>query len=234
MKANSSIHLFLILTLSFFIISCSSNKKCVSSQKKVKEDKTLETNKKVDSEKIDKDFESMKAELFKKSEHGYTIPIYADAPSDDYSEFKDGKFPFQVKKDKIVLLDKYKEKLEPFIMKNIDESDSWVYLATYFQYKAMIPKLKTLILKCDKFHGWEGPDYSKVETFLQKEMYPHQNAYIEAIKYITKKSAKDALNLSEAELKEMKTKASLCVATNKDTMENSCCNKRLLEKVINR
>ena len=225
MKRKLINKLFLVLLLFTFTASCSSNKKCVSVKEETKKDKTLESN---------KDFEDMKAKLFKKEEGHYIIPVYADAPSNDYSEFKDGKFPFQVKQDKIILLNKYKNELEPFIMKNIELHDSWVYLATYFEYKALIPKLKTMILKCDKFHGFEGPDYSKIETFLNSEMYPHQNAYIEAIKYITKKSAKEALNLSETELKEMKSKADLCVSTNKETMENSCCNKRLLEKVINK
>jgi len=182
--------------------------------------------------KVDKGFEKMKAELFQKKDFGYIIPIYADPPTNDYEEFKNNIFPFQINKDKIKLLDKYRKQLKPFIMKNIDESDSWVYLATYFQYKELVPVLKKKIVKCDKFYGWEGPDYSKVETFLNEAMYPHQNAYIEAIKYITQKTVKEALNLNEKELNIIKKKAELCVATNKDTMEVSCCNKRLIETVL--
>jgi hypothetical protein len=204
---------------------------CVASEKSNKNN-TKNINKTESNVKIDEGFEKMKAELFQKKDFGYVIPIYADPPTDDYQEFKDNKFPFQISKDKIKILDEYRDKLRPFIMKNINENDSWVYLATYFKYKELVPILKEKIVKCDKFYGWEGPDYSKIETYLNDAMYPHQSAYIEAIKYITKKSIEDSLSLSETELSEIKKKAALCVSTNKDSLEIPCCNKRLIENIL--
>lgn len=164
------------------------------------------------------EFENLKGELFKKVKDISELPIYADPPTQDYNDFKKGIFLFQIDSTEIKKIKKYRKELEPYILQYIDSGYSWIYLAAFLHYKSAVPKIRNLLLKCNKFYGWEGGDYSKIERYLDDEQYCYQLAYIAAIEHISKKNISLAITLSEKEYNDLKIKADKCKKCNKDAL----------------
>ncbi len=180
---------------------------------------------------IDNDFEILKSNLFKKAADASELPIYADPPTSDYEDFKKGKFQFQIDSIEIRKINKYRKELESSIIQRIDSGYAWVYLAAYLRYESAIPKIKELLLKCDKFYGWEGPDYSKTDSYLEDGQYCDQMAYITAIEYISKKNISKAVKLTTAEYNYLKSRADKCSENNKDSLNIFCPQRWLLGKL---
>ena len=177
------------------------------------------------------EFESLKADLFKHVEDVSELPVYADPPTGDYEDVKEGIFSFQIDTAQQSLLTKYSKELEPHIIKYLDSGYSWVYLAAYLKYESAIPKLKQLLLDCDNFYGWEGGDYSTVDRYLDDEQYCYQLAYVAAIEYITEKPLGEAIRLTTEEKIKLSDAATNC--THPDSIdENSCPARWLLGKIL--
>ena len=196
-------HLFPLLL--FFIYSCNSN----------------QTN---------EELENLKAELFKPVNDISELPLYADPPTSDYEDVKEGNFSFQIDSAKILLLKKYSKELEPLVLQRIDSGYAWVYLSAFLKYDSAVPKLRKALLQCNKFYGWEGGDYSTIGRFLDDEQYCYQMAYIAAIEYIVQKPIDKAITLTEEEKKQLTERAKGCAIS--DTMdEKSCSAHWLLNKL---
>ncbi len=178
----------------------------------------------------EKELENLKNNLFKKTTDISELPIYADPSTSDYEDVKKGIFLFQIDSFEIEKIKKYKSELEPFIIQRIDSGYSWIYLASYLHYESAVPKIKDRLLKCDKFYGWEGGDYQKIERYLDDEQYCYQMAYITAIEYITGKPISKAITLTDKENAYLKNKADKCIECNKDA-QAFCWARWLLDKL---
>ncbi|OFX32611.1 MAG: hypothetical protein A2X08_08730 [Bacteroidetes bacterium GWA2_32_17] len=176
------------------------------------------------------ELENLKNNLFKKTTDISELPIYADPPSLDYEDVKKGIFLFQIDSIEREKIKKYRNELEPFIIQRIDSGYSWVYLAAYLHYESAVPKIKDRLLKCDKFYGWEGGDYQKIERYLDDEQYCYQMAYISAIEYITGKPILKAITLTDHENSYLKNKADKCIECDEDALA-FCWARWLLEKL---
>lgn len=178
----------------------------------------------------DKDLENLKKELFKKTSDISELPIYADPSTMDYEDFKQDKFAFQVDSFEIQKIKKYKNELEPLIIQRIDSGYCWVYLAAYLHYESAIPKIKDKLLKCDKFYGWEGPDYQKIESYFVDGQYCYQMAYIAAIEHISRKPLSSSIELTNQEYENLKKIADHCNENNIDNLSDVCYARWLLDK----
>jgi len=178
----------------------------------------------------DKSLEELKLFL---SENQSEYIINAQPPTGDYEEFSTGKFSFNIDTIKINQILKYKTELEPMILEKIDDSDSWLYLATFLKYSSAVAIIKNKLLNCDKFYGWEGPDYTKKESYMEDAQYCYQLAYIAAIEYITKKPIKQAIALTNQELNTLIEKSKKCKQENIDNEKfiEWCAAYWLLEKL---
>ncbi len=177
------------------------------------------------------ELESLKNDLFKNTTEISELPIYADPPTSDYNDVKKGVFHFQIDSIEIEKIRKYRKELEPLILEQIRSGYSWVYLAAYLHYENAVPKIKDELLKCDKFYGWEGGDYSGINRYLNDEQYCYQLAYISAIEYITGKPISKAITLTNQEISYLKGKAEKCNESNKQNLAEVCYGKWLLEKL---
>lgn len=180
-----------------------------------------------------KELSEVKSWLFAKTADFSQQPICADPPTGDYSDILKGTFLFQIDSSKIKQIVKFKKELEPDIISRIDSAYSWVYLAAFLRYNAAVPKLKEKLLQCDKFYGWEGPDYSKLDEYMYDGQYCYQMAYINAIEYITQKSIKQAIILSKEELMALQNRAKFCTEANigNDSFTGCCAAFWLLKKL---
>ena len=176
------------------------------------------------------EFENLKNILFGNSSDISELPIYADPPTMDFNDFKKDRFIFQIDSIEIEKIKKYRNELEPFIVQRIDSGYSWVYLAAFLYYESAVPKIKDMLLNCDKFYGWEGGDYQKIERYLDDEQYCYQMAYIAAIEHITGKSISESIKLTDQENTYLKNKANKCVECNKDALA-FCWARWLLDKL---
>lgn len=186
---------------------------------------------KIDKGFNEKEFKELKSKLFDKTSKNYETPIYADPPTADYEDVKRGIFLFQMDSIEIEKIKKYRSELEPYIVQHIDSGYTWVYLAAFLKYESAIPKIKSRLLVCHEFYGWEGPDYSKIESYLNDDyQYCYQMAYISAIEYISSKPISEAIILSNQEYNALKGKASKCVDVNADEFMTHCSARWLLKK----
>ena len=76
-------------------------------------------------------------------------------------------------------------------------------LAGHFRLDKTLPLLRSRFLTPRRCYGWEGPDYSKPESYLMDGQYQYSITYLEAIEAITGKTITTAINLTQAESEEI-------------------------------
>jgi len=181
---------------------------------------------------VNTELEGLKNKLFSHKTDVSELPIYADPPTADYEEFKKGIFSFQADSAEIEMIKKYRSELEPDILQRLDSGYAWVYLAAFLKYRSAVPEIKNLLLNCERFYGWEGPDYSKIESYLIDDIqYCYQMAYISAIEYITSEPIDKAVTITDNEFKELKAKSEKCTDTSIDSIDAYCSARWLLGKL---
>ncbi|NTU58659.1 MAG: hypothetical protein HGB00_07040 [Chlorobiaceae bacterium] len=158
----------------------------------------------------------LKTVLFSTSEESPSLPVSADPPTGDYNDLSNGRFSFLIDDDQIHQIVRYKNELEPMILERIDSDYSWMYLSAFLGYESAVPAIKKKLLDCKSLYGWEGPDYSQLETYLVDAQYPYQMACINAIEYITKKPLGLAITLTCEELDDLEGRAKKCTEENID------------------
>ena len=72
-------------------------------------------------------------------------------------------------------------------------------LAGHFKMKKMLPLLKYHLLTPRCCYGWEGPDYSKLESFLTDNQYQYSIVYLQAMEAIAEKPITELIDLTQAE-----------------------------------
>ena len=164
----------------------------------------------------DIEFEALKTTLFGSKSNSSELPVSADPPTGDYNDLANGKLSFRIDEAQIRLIVRHKNKLEPLIVAQIENDYCWLYLSAFLRYEAAVPIIKKKLLETQSIYGWEGPDYSKVETYLTDAQYPYQMACINAIEYITGKPVSKSIRLTNKEQHDLNARARKCTATNID------------------
>ncbi|MHC4202059.1 MAG: hypothetical protein ACYSU0_18875 [Planctomycetota bacterium] len=72
--------------------------------------------------------------------------------------------------------------------------------AAYFKIDSVVPLLRHHLLTPRRCYGWEGPDYSVLESYLTDNQYQYSIAYLEAIEQITGRPIEEAVELTPAEV----------------------------------
>jgi hypothetical protein len=72
-------------------------------------------------------------------------------------------------------------------------------LAGHFKVQKVIPLLRHHLLTPRRCYGWEGPDYSKLESYLADYQYQYSITYLQAIEKISGMSIRNAVKLNPAE-----------------------------------
>ncbi len=72
-------------------------------------------------------------------------------------------------------------------------------LAGHFRVEKVLRLVRHHFLTPRRCYGWEGPDYSQLESFLTDNQYQYSITYLEAIEAITGKPIADAIVLTPAE-----------------------------------
>lgn len=98
--------------------------------------------------------------------------------------------------------------VENLITKYIDNgSTSAALLAGYLKLDSAIKPLRRKLLMLRGPYGWEGPNYSKEEAWLDSSQYPYHNIYIDAIEQITQKPIHDSIKLTPIEYNELQRRS---------------------------
>lgn len=74
-------------------------------------------------------------------------------------------------------------------------------LAGYYRMSKLLPLLRSKLLIPRPCYCWEGPDYSKPESYLADSQYQYSVAYLQSIEAITGKPLDKAVSLTQAEAK---------------------------------
>ncbi|NTW51639.1 MAG: hypothetical protein HGB22_03525 [Chlorobiaceae bacterium] len=101
-------------------------------------------------------------------------------------------------------------------MERIGSDYCWMYLSAFLRYESAVPIIKKKLIGCESIYGWEGPDYSKIETWLVDAQYPYQMACINAIEYITHKPVGQSISLTKKERSDLIARAKKCRTKNID------------------
>ena len=72
-------------------------------------------------------------------------------------------------------------------------------LAGHFRVEKVLWLIRYHFLTPRRCYGWEGPDYSQLESFLTDNQYQYSITYLEAIEAITGKPIAEAIVLTPAE-----------------------------------
>lgn len=113
-----------------------------------------------------------------------------------------------------------------------DHSAAWI--AAYFRIESSLPYLRNGLLAERSFYGWEGPDYTQEQAWLQDQQYPRQMGYITAIEAITGKPIDQAIVLDKTERENLIKEASIDDIdwrTNALSYERTMCAKWMLQKL---
>ncbi len=81
-------------------------------------------------------------------------------------------------------------------------------LVGHFRIREALRLLRSQFLTPRRYYGWEGPDYSKLESYLADNQYQYSVAYLEAIEAITGQPIAVAISLSRSESEEIERHAS--------------------------
>lgn len=112
-------------------------------------------------------------------------------------------------------------------------SSAWI--AGYFRIESSLPLLRQLLLTDRYFYGWEGPDPEQESSYLLDEQYTHHRAYIAAIEAITGKSLRESIELTPAEIDNLKSEASIDFAkrgSEPEKVQRGLCARWLLSKLM--
>jgi len=103
-----------------------------------------------------------------------------------------------------------RRQVEPVLLERLRQGEhSAAYVLAYLGTTEALPILRKALLKERDFYGWEGPDYSKEQTYLADIQYPKQMAYITAIEVISRKPIWAAVKLTAAERQALENEARL-------------------------
>jgi len=102
----------------------------------------------------------------------------------------------------LVVLERHLDALVPMMRSALNRQDSvWAAkLAGHFKPRSLLPLLRSHLLVPRRCYGWEGPDYSKLESYLMDSQFQYSTAYLQAIEQITGESVCDAVVVSPDEL----------------------------------
>ena len=126
--------------------------------------------------------------------------IYFDIPLDRlYSD------------DELAILGDHLPSLQSLIESALERQDSvsGAKLAGHFNMSELLPLLRRHFLTPRHCYGWEGPDYSKLESYLADHQYQYSVGYLEAIEAITGEDIAAAVVITESEVREIERLASL-------------------------
>lgn len=73
-------------------------------------------------------------------------------------------------------------------------------LAGHFRMTNMLPHLRSCLFIPQRCYGWEGPDYSKLESYLQDDQYLYGTVCVAAIEDIVGTPLHDAIHPTQEEL----------------------------------
>ena len=100
----------------------------------------------------------------------------------------------------LAILGENREALVSMIESALGWDSVWgARLAGHFRVEKVLWLVRYHFLKPRRCYGWEGPDYSQLESFLTDNQYQYSITYLEAIEAITGKSIADAIVLTPAE-----------------------------------
>ncbi|HWR01657.1 MAG TPA: hypothetical protein VN371_07300 [Chlorobaculum sp.] len=165
------------------------------------------------------ELQALKTTLFGSIAAPAELPVLADPPTGDYNDLAKGNFAFRIDQERLRLIARYGKELEPLIVARIEEDYGWLYLSAFLRYESAVPIIKKKLLENQSIYGWEGPDYSKMYTYLTDAQYPYQMACINAIEYITGKPVSQSIRLTNKERHDLNARAKKCTSTNIDTAD---------------
>ena len=82
-----------------------------------------------------------------------------------------------------------------------------IQMAVYLRLQTVLPVLRERVLKLRSNYGWEGPDYSTEEAYMNAGQYPYHLIYIWAIQGIAQAPVAEVVRLTAAERDALKAKA---------------------------
>ncbi len=100
------------------------------------------------------------------------------------------------------ILRNHRSSLESMIHGALGVQDSvWgAKLAGHFGINKVLPSLRHHFLIPRHCYGWEGPDYSEMESYLTDDQFVYSIAYLEAIETLAGKPVSEAIVLAPHEI----------------------------------
>jgi hypothetical protein len=81
-------------------------------------------------------------------------------------------------------------------------------LAAEFKISKVLPLLRSHFMTPRHCYGWEGPNYTQLESFLTDDQYVYSVAYLDAIETITGESVDKVIHLTPPEVEQIAKYAS--------------------------
>ena len=72
-----------------------------------------------------------------------------------------------------------------------------------FGITTLLPLLRTHFMVPERCYGWEGPDYSQLESYLTDDQFCYSVAYLNAIEAITGESVDKVIHLTPPEAEQL-------------------------------
>ena len=90
--------------------------------------------------------------------------------------------------EELEILGSHRSKLESMIESALGRQESvWgAKLAGHYRLESLRSLLQSQFLAPRRCYGWEGPDYSRIESNLTDNQYPYSVVYLEALEAISK------------------------------------------------
>ena len=103
------------------------------------------------------------------------------------------------------ILDEHLEPLNRMIRDALGRQHSvgGAALTAYFGIEANLDLLRWQLLNPGRTYGWEGPDYSLEESYLDDGQYVYHSQYLKAIETLTGKPVAETIHLDEREREEI-------------------------------
>lgn len=100
----------------------------------------------------------------------------------------------------LAILGENRDALVLMIESALGQDSVWgARLAGHFRVEKVLWLVRYHFLTPRRCYGWEGPDYSQLESFLTDNQYQYSITYLEAIEAITGKPIAEAIVLTPAE-----------------------------------
>ena len=136
----------------------------------------------------------------KQPEVDYVVEVLDLALKLSYYDFAIGPVDEHFSPKELNWFENNKNAAENIITKYVDRgSTSAILLAGYLRLNSALKPLRRQLLKLRSTYGWEGPDYSKEEAWLNSGQYPYHEIYIDAIERITQKPIHESIKLTPYE-----------------------------------